>query len=719
MQKRIKKMNRFLLCLIAFLLSISMHGLSVIKAEESQIPEGQTFCAESETTHSEVIIEEIQQDMMLNQEEISTDNESEEKVTIQDEQLNQTRDEGSSNEIITQNTDLLEKATAVSEDAIGILEEPKITTSQPEADLQDNPVENVAEEQVAAGFLFEKNQWRWYENGKILRRTGLVYGTKDNITTWYYIANGVFRESTGLVKKIDSNDTAYYYVENGVLTTNTLFAKIVGSNSGVYRYVIDGKVCDWTGMVLDEIDGVQNLYYIRNGTFTKATGITKYADGRDKKLYYVEDGVFAKTTKFAYMLDEKNAITPYYIKDGKLYQKTGLVKGTISGNTDWYYITNGMYDQKASGLSRKADTSQDNGWYYVQNGRWSKQTGFTQRIDKATNHWYYVKNGKYTKSTLFAKKLNSTDTGWYYAKSGRVVTGSGIVRSILFDKLAWYYVYHGRYDSSATGITKKLDHSSDNNWYYVYRGTYKKSTGLTQKTNSTDKTWYYVYKGKYTRKTLLSKKLNISASPSFYVVKGKVFTASKERWLKLNGKTYYLQKNQSAYTGWKKINKKWYYFDTDGTMVTGWKYFDQDWHFFKPNGVNVSVASGKYFGTLYIPCVEIQLPLYVGYNGKSQSIVDKNNSGALLPKSDVPLIADHRSQTFSKLPKVSVGTTAYIIGSDGTKYNYKCIECGYGKSNGSNLYDEKGIERTYWKCSIGTYTCNGWPNVFYAKWKMY
>lgn len=73
------------------------------------------------------------------------------------------------------------------------------------------------------------------------------------------------------------------------------------------------------GIVLGTINGKRNWYYVKNGNYTKATGIAKKADGSSSKWYFVKNGSYTKATGIAKRADGKSSKW-YFVKNGKLYK---------------------------------------------------------------------------------------------------------------------------------------------------------------------------------------------------------------------------------------------------------------------------------------------------------------------------------------------------------------------------------------------------------------
>ena len=76
-------------------------------------------------------------------------------------------------------------------------------------------------------------------------------------------------------------------------------------------------------------------------------------------------------------------------------------------------------------------------------------------------------------------------------------------------------------------------------WKYYSNGSFTKATGLAQKGTGSDRNWYYVKNGKVKKATTIAKRIG-GDSTLYYVKKGVL--NHKTGTVKVNGKTYYLQK---------------------------------------------------------------------------------------------------------------------------------------------------------------------------------
>ena len=290
----------------------------------------------------------------------------------------------------------------------------------------------------------------------------------------------------------------------------------------------NGIVC---GIISDFSDR-EDLYYVREGIFVKATGLTRYADSSNQTLLYVKKGVFTPSTGISHLLDSDDTGW-YYVQDGLFSEMTGITLKANSKDQKWYYIQNGKYTKK-TGLAKKADGS-DSAWYYVLKGKFSDKTGITKWADGSVSGWFYVSNGLFTAANGIAQKAYSSDQNWYYISDG---------------------VY-----TKKSGLAKKAD-GSNNKWYYVWKGKLTQATGLAQKADGSNNKWYFVENGIYKKSTTAAKKADLSSKKIYYVENGK--------YVKLSD--------------WKKLEQHWYYFE-NGKAFVGSKCFDGIVYTFDENGI--------------------------------------------------------------------------------------------------------------------------------------
>lgn len=127
-----------------------------------------------------------------------------------------------------------------------------------------------------------------------------------------------------------------------------------------------------------------------------------------------------------------------------------------------------------------------------------------------------------------------------------------------------------------------------------------------------------------------------------------------------------------------------------------------------------------YRGTLYIPDIDLVVPLYSDINMDSQEIVDSTNSAALLEAFTTnPVIADHWNQGFNEIKDCRVGSLCYID-YDGNIAWYRCTGVDRdGRNTSYHLLDSHGADA----CHLGDgtlvmYTCNEiWTHITVVFWE--
>ena len=288
-----------------------------------------------------------------------------------------------------------------------------------------------------------------------------------------------------------------------------------GKDGNDWIYYENGTQSSCTGLVKDiipELSCQKKWYYVKDGVFTNATGITKKADGSSSKWYFVKNGIYKKST--------------------------GIAKKADGSSKTWFFVKDGVYT-KSAGLAQKADGSSKT-WYFVKDGTYTKSTGLAQKADGSSETWYFVKDGVYTKSAGLAQKADGSSKTWYFVKDGVYTKATGIAQKADGSSKTWYFVKDGTY-TKLTGLAQKADGSSAK-WYFVKDGVYTKSTGIAKKADGSSSTWYYVEKGVFTKSTCIAKKADASSCRRYYVVGG-VFTKYTGE-ITINGVSYTLNKGK-------------------------------------------------------------------------------------------------------------------------------------------------------------------------------
>lgn len=130
-----------------------------------------------------------------------------------------------------------------------------------------------------------------------------------------------------------------------------------------------------------------------------------------------------------------------------------------------------------------------------------------------------------------------------------------------------------------------------------------------------------------------------------------------------------------------------------------------------------AIAFGNYAGRLYIDKIEVDVALY---RSNKQYVVDRQDSAAYFELAAWPghmLIADHVTQSFSRLSEIEPGDRACIVTSDGLVENYICVDVFDGHNTGKFITDWNG--RSVMKdASLLMYTClTYWRNVRVTLWE--
>lgn len=135
------------------------------------------------------------------------------------------------------------------------------------------------------------------------------------------------------------------------------------------------------------------------------------------------------------------------------------------------------------------------------------------------------------------------------------------------------------------------------------------------------------------------------------------------------------------------------------------------------NGLPITSNNRSYVGKLTIPDVDIELSLYSGW---AQDITDRQNSANYftLSKKDHNhmIIADHKTQEFSKLYDVKVGMIGRIEFKDGCVEEIKCVKVLDGHNKLTSITDLDGKNLMEDEDYL-MYTCkNGWWNIIICLW---
>ena len=272
----------------------------------------------------------------------------------------------------------------------------------------------------------------------------------------------------------------------------------------------------------------------------------------------------------------------FYIKNGVYSENTGLTRAAKGSNTNWYYVRNGKFTP-ASGLAQKADGS-GSAWYYVKDGVYTKATGLAQRADGTNSNWYFVKNGKYTISTGIAQRLDGSDSNWYYVLDGIYTPATGASPVADGSTSRWFYVEDGVFTKAtglafvadgsdtynryyfkngvfnrATGLVQYADGSSDL-WYYVKNGVFEDTAGLTRKADGSDPTWYYVRGGVTVKDTCVAGIIGGSSSRFYYVTDGVFDNSFSGTYYAFTVSDGIVTKVKTSGKGWQYVKGDLYYY---------------------------------------------------------------------------------------------------------------------------------------------------------------
>lgn len=115
-------------------------------------------------------------------------------------------------------------------------------------------------------------------------------------------------------------------------------------------------------------------------------------------------------------------------------------------------------------------------------------------------------------------------------------------------------------------------------------------------------------------------------------------------------------------------------------------------------------------GFLYIPGVNLKVPLYYKSKTKnSQAVVDEENSALYCQKykgGHCDYIADHAGQGFDAIKRCTIGMLAFIVTPNSTTY-YECVQITKGENRKSSLVTIGGqnVHKIKW-ANLCCYTCN-------------
>ena len=177
---------------------------------------------------------------------------------------------------------------------------------------------------------------------------------------------------------------------------------------------------------------------------------------------------------------------------------TGVVSGTINGESGWWYVVNGVADLTATTVA-----SNSNGWWYIEKGKVNFNfTGFANNeygrwrieggkvnfdyndIVQDENEWRYYVGGLFQKNYTGVTDFGNNN-GWWYVKNGVVDFTANTVAA---NKNGWWKVTGGRVDFNYKGLA-----SNSNGWWYLEKGKVNFSANTVA---SNDFGWWKVTNGK-------------------------------------------------------------------------------------------------------------------------------------------------------------------------------------------------------------------------------
>ncbi len=258
--------------------------------------------------------------------------------------------------------------------------------------------------------------------------TGHSYGTP--VWTW----TGYTKATAKFTCKNDSKHTnvATATITNKVTKNATVTA--AGTRTYTATVTLNGKT--YTNSKSESI-------YV----FDKSkTCIQKY----NNALYYAKNGV--QDTSFTGFAKYGNDW--YYVVNGKVdTSKKDVRKGTVNGETAWWFISGGKV-QFVNSVEKN-----ENGWWVIQKGK--VNFDFTG-LAKNENGWWYCKGGKvdFNKKDVLKGTVNG-ETAWWFVSGGKVQ----FVNSVEKNENGWWVIQNGKVNFDYTGIAK-----NENGWWRIVNG---------------------------------------------------------------------------------------------------------------------------------------------------------------------------------------------------------------------------------------------------------
>ena len=266
------------------------------------------------------------------------------------------------------------------------------------------------------------------KKGTTKAATGHSYGTP--VWTW----TGYTKATAKFTCKNDSKHTnvATATITNKVTKNATVTA--AGTRTYTATVTLNGKT--YTN------SNAESIY-----VFDKSkTCIQKY----NNALYYAKNGV--QDTSFTGFAKYGNDW--YYVVKGKVdTSKKDVRKGTVNGETAWWFISGGKV-QFVNSVEKN-----ENGWWVIQKGK--VNFDFTG-LAKNENGWWYCKGGKvdFNKKDVLKGTVNG-ETAWWFVSGGKVQ----FVNSVEKNENGWWVIQNGKVNFNYTGIAK-----NENGWWRIVNG---------------------------------------------------------------------------------------------------------------------------------------------------------------------------------------------------------------------------------------------------------
>ncbi len=103
------------------------------------------------------------------------------------------------------------------------------------------------------------------------------------------------------------------------------------------------------------------------------------------------------------------------------------------------------------------------------------------------------------------------------------------------------------------------------------------------------------------------------------------------------------------------------------------------------------IITGLFYGTLYIPDVDLVPMLEEGSSGSAQMIVDANDRGCIQEIGNLQLITDHDVQGFSVIGELTAGQDVYLITGINEREVYEVAESVICTRAANVVFTEEGI----------------------------